>query len=78
MDFDNVLNIQEELYVKIAPYLSGMSLSDINILVGHITSDTPTEFVHWVHSTQNKSIKVFYDITGDILEPFLDANTVKY
>ena len=52
---------------KIIPYLSGMSLSDIDILLSRISRNTFEDFEEYIEECRRLSFKTFFKITRDIL-----------
>lgn len=54
-----------DLVEGIKPYLSGMSVYEINALVTHLHDDNREQFEQWVEESTSSKLHVFYDVVKD-------------
>lgn len=54
-----------DLVEVLKPYLSGMSVYEINALITHLRDDTREQFEQWVADSTSSKLHVFYDVVKD-------------
>ena len=59
--------IPEDILEKLKPFLSGMSLSDMDILLSRISRNTFEEFEDYISECARNNFKVFFDINRETL-----------
>lgn len=69
--YDFKKDISDELFEKLKPHLSGLSLGEINILMSHISDDDFETFTEYIKHNKNKHFKVFYDINKQLLKEYM-------
>ena len=52
---------------KITPHLSGMSLSDIDILLSRIARSTFEDFEEYIDDCRRSNFKIFFQVTRNTL-----------
>ena len=71
---DSMINkalVNPDVFEAINPFLSGMSLREINDLLEHMSSNTMEEFEEWVAELGSSKYKVFLDINREVLKDYL-------
>ena len=63
--------VNPDVFEAISPFLSGMSLREINDLLEHMSSDTMEEFEEWAAESGSSKYKVFLDINREVLKDYL-------
>lgn len=60
-----------DFFEAISPFISGMSLREINDLLEHMSSNTMEEFEEWVAESGSSKYKVFLDINREVIKDYL-------
>ena len=71
---DSMINkalVNPDVFEAINPFLSGMSLREINDLLEHMSSNTMEEFEEWVAESGSSKYKVFLDINREVIKDYL-------
>ena len=63
--------VNPDVFEAISPFLSGMSLREINDLLEHMSSDTMEEFEEWAAESGSSKYKVFLDINREVIKDYL-------
>lgn len=63
--------VNPDVFEAISPFLSGMSLREINDLLEHMSSNTMEAFEEWVAESGSSKYKVFLDINREVLKDYL-------
>ena len=67
----NTALVNPDVFEAISPFLSGMSLREINDLLEHMSSNTMEEFEEWVAESGSSKYKVFLDINREVIKDYL-------
>ena len=63
--------VNPDVFEAISPFLSGMSLREINDLLEHMSSNTMESFEEWVAESGSSKYKVFLDINREVIKDYL-------
>lgn len=63
--------VNPDVFEAISPFLSGMSLREINDLLEHMSSNTMEAFEEWVAESGSSKYKVFLDINREVIKDYL-------
>lgn len=63
--------VNPDVFEAISPFISGMSLREINDLLEHMSSNTMEEFEEWVAESGSSKYKVFLDINREVIKNYL-------
>lgn len=63
--------VNPDVFEAISPFLSGMSLREINDLLEHMSSNTMKAFEEWVAESGSSKYKVFLDINREVIKDYL-------
>ena len=63
--------VNPDVFEAISPFLSGMSLREINDLLEHMSSNTMEKFEEWVAESGSSKYKVFLDINREVINDYL-------
>ena len=63
--------VNPDVFEAISPFLSGMSLREINDLLEHRSSNTMEEVEEWVAESGSSKYKVFLDINREVIKDYL-------
>lgn len=61
-----------DLFNTVKPFLSGMSLSEMNQLIDKLNGCTYAQFEDWVQSVNNVKFSVFFNTMRVVLKEALD------
>ena len=67
----NTALVNPDVFEAISPFLSGMSLREINDLLEHMSSNTMEAFEEWVAESGSSKYKVFLDINREVIKDYL-------
>lgn len=67
----NTALVNPDVFEAISPFLSGMSLREINDLLEHMSLNTMEEFEEWVAESGSSKYKVFLDINKEVIKDYL-------